>query len=457
MNIGRTRSILLALGASLTTIAQAGPTPSPLDLDPSFAGDGTLIIEIAQQDIASAGLLEPSGEIVVFGSSDNGNPSFREGIVQRVLVDGTLGSLDRFDASDFGCSVPRVFQTAIRLSGGDYLTGGYVQEGCSGIPRYFNAMQITPGGQLVEEFDRIPFNNQLAYISALGEQSDGRIVAAGFASMSASDNSTFDIAVARYTAGGALDPSFGTNGIFTFDRAGDLDWTNDVLIDDNDRILVAGYALSSTGNQDWMILRLTPDGALDPSFGNNGAFFFDGSGQADSVTSLERAPGGRILGGGSLRPTAGQSDSTPVVFALDYAGNFDPGFGTNGIATVDLGNSDGFVRDIHYAAWRIYVTGSSRPSGGARVDFDAATTVLRLNGLPNTFFNGGAPFVFQFDPALGPQTELPQMIDVSEDGEQIVITGYTDNETRTIQRFAVARLIGLENAIFIDGFEGGGP
>lgn len=447
------RSIFMAVGTALATLAQAGPIPMPLDLDPSFAGDGTLILEPGIHDVAHVGLIEDSGEIVVFGESDNGNASFREAIFQRIQADGTPGTIRGFDASVFGCSVPRTFLTGIRLRNGDYLGAGFVQEGCGGLPRKFNALQLAPSSELVEEYDRVVFNNERAYISALGEQSDGSIIAAGFADEDFTNNATMDVAVTRYTPAGRLDPTFGSGGIFTFDRASNVDWTNDIVIDRNDRILVAGYAWSATDNQDWMILRLTPDGALDPTFGNGGVFLYDGSGQADSAASIVMGPGGRIFAGGNLHPTAGQSDSTPVVLALDEAGKLDTNFGENGIATVDLGNDDAFVRDIHYAAWRIYVTGSSRASGGAFSDFDAAATVLKMDGEPNPFFNGGAPRVFQFDPALGPQADLPQSIEVSEDSEQIVITGYTDNESRTIQRFGVARLIGFNDALFIDGFE----
>ena len=434
---------------------EAGPPLMPLDLDPSFAGDGTLIVEPGTRAIAHAGLIDEAGEILVFGEADNGNPSFREAWFHRILGDGTVVPLGRYGASSPGCGSPRTFLTGIRLSNGDYLGAGYVQEGCSGIPRKFNALQLTPGGLQVEEFDRVAFNNERAYIYALGEQSDGGIVAVGFADQDFQDVSTFDIAVARFTTAGDLDPSFGTGGTFTFDRANDLDWANDVVIDSADRILIAGYARSTAGDQDWMVLRLTPDGSLDTTFNGTGAFFYDGAGQDESVTSIDLAPGGRILGGGGLRASAGAPSA--VVFALTADGILDTGFANNGIAAVDLGNTDAAVSDIHYDAGRIYVSGISRPAGGAREDYDAAVTVLRSNGWPNPFFNGGAPRVFAFDAALGLQADLPQSIDVSDDGEQIVITGYTDNPDRTRQRFGIARFIGLENALFADGFEGGAP
>lgn len=43
-----------------------------------------------------------------------------------------------------------------------------------------------------------------------------------------------------------------------------------------------------------------------------------------------------------------------------------------------------------------------------------------------------------------------------QDWNNDVVTGFTDNPDRTVQRFGIARFIGLENALFIAGFEGGG-
>lgn len=442
----------MLLAALVTTELAAGPPLEPLDLDPTFAGDGTLIVEERPNDLAYTGLMEPSGEIVVFGHSGNGNPSFDEGVLQRIGADGSIGTRSRFGASSFGCSVPRAFLTGIRLNNGDYLAGGYVQEGCSGIPRKFNALQLTPSGGLVEEFDRVPFNNERAYIYALGEQSDGSIVAAGFADEDFSNFSTFDIAVARFTGAGVLDTSFGTNGTFTFDRGNEPDWARDIVIDANDRILITGYATSAAGDRDILIMRLDSDGALDPTFNGTGFRYYDHAGFSDSGSAIDLAPGGRILIGGVLGTSEEQRQA--VILALNDNGSLDTGFGVQGLATVDLGNTQSAITDIDYDAGRIYVTGWSRPFAGERVEIDAAVAVLRSNGAPNPLFNGGQARVFVFDAALGPQADFIQSVDVSDDGEQIVVTGYTDNEPRTVQRFGIARFIGLENALFADGFEG---
>lgn len=453
--MNRTHPTML-LAALVTTELAAGPALEPLDLDPSFAGDGTVIVEERPRDLAYTGLIEPSGEIVVIGRAGDGDPRFDQGVLQRIGADGTIGARTAIGATSGGCPVPRAFLTGIRLSNGDYLGGGYVQEGCSGIPRKFNALRFTPAGGVVDEFDRVPFNNERALIFALGEQSDGSVVAAGFADEDFTDFSTADIAVARFTSTGVLDTSFGTNGTFTFDRADDEDWARDVVIDAADRILIAGLSRSAQGDRDMLVLRLDADGTLDATFGVDGVWTYDGGTGGDELASaIDLAPGGRILIGGIV--TASSNDFQGVVLALTDDGALDSGFGNNGIAEVDLGNTASVANDILYDAGRIYVTGWSRPAGGDRIERDAAVTVLRSNGAPNPFFNGGQARVFVFDAALVPQADIPLSIDVSDNGEQIVATGFTDNEPRTVQRFGIARFIGLENALFADGFEGGGP
>ena len=455
MNALMTSTIVLLVGSALALPAHAGPTAAPLDFDPTFAGDGTLIIEPGTRAVAYAGMIDEAGEILVFGEADNGNASFREAWFHRILGDGTVVPLGRFGAESPGCGSPRAFLTGIRLSNGDYLGGGYVQEGCTGLPRKFNVLQLTPSGGLVEEFDRVQFFNQLAYINALGEQSDGSIIAAGFASTSGSDVDSWDIAVARFNTDGTQDASFGTNGIFVFDRASDRDQVDDLIIDEFDRILIAGTSSSSNGDLDIAALRLTPDGALDTSFGGTGTFFYDGGGFNDAAASIDLISASRILVGGTLNPTgtAGQ----PTILGLNEAGELDNGFGNGGVLAVDLGANNAGISDILYAGFRIYVAGTARIGGPDPINLQAAVTVLRSDGSPNPFFNGGQPQVFEFDPALGPQSDIPQSIDVSDDGEQIVVTGFTDNTDRTRQRFGIARFIGRENALFIDGFEGGTP
>src|SRR5436305_1462402 len=93
-----------------------------------------------------------------------------------------------------------------------------------------------------------------------------KIIAAGYAYNPVAQSS--DFALARYTANGTLDSSFGVNGKVTtvFDS---LDDQANAIVLQGDKIIVAG---TTTGIfiSDFALARYTADGKLDPSFGVNG-------------------------------------------------------------------------------------------------------------------------------------------------------------------------------------------
>ena len=89
---------------------------------------------------------------------------------------------------------------------------------------------------------------------ALSLDAQGRILVAGCADTDTQAN----FALARYTASGALDPTFGTGGKVTTDFAGNSDVGNALSLDAQGRILVAGYTY--TGTQGWIfaLMRVLP-------------------------------------------------------------------------------------------------------------------------------------------------------------------------------------------------------
>lgn len=437
---------VLTSGCLPTMVAHA--QGNPLDLDPSFAGDGTLEIQLALNDYAAVGVFEGSGEIVVFGDSAPANPSNREGIMQRITADGTPLTPARFPAQEFGCSVPRAFFSGIRLSTGDYLAGGFRQASCGGLPRVFSNLQLQSSGGITQTFDEVPFSNQLALVLGQVEQADGRIIAVGLVSGSGFNVASYDVGVARFLANGTLDTTFGSNGTFRWDHANARDNAYDVTIDAQGRILISGVVTSATG-LDWVVLALDNNGALDSSFGTNGVFLYDRAGFDDGANELAVLPSGRIVVAGVTRADALSADFT--VLGLTQAGALDPGFGTDGVAIVDFGSSVASANAITVGpGGLIYVAGSAEIGGSGREARDAVLTVLRADGTPDTRLNGGAGVSFEFGDL---PADFPQSIDVDATGERILVTGFTDVDDQSNQRMGVARLIGLDSRLFADGYE----
>ena len=120
--------------------------------------------------------------------------------------------------------------------------------------------------------------------TAVAVQGDGKIVVAG--------SSDGNFALARYGADGALDPTFSGDGLVTTDLGG-TDAGQGVAIQTDGRIVVAG---SSGGN--FALARYSAGGALDPSFSGDGLQTTD-FGAADGGTAVALQGDGRIVVGGN--------------------------------------------------------------------------------------------------------------------------------------------------------------
>lgn len=445
--------LVAALGASQ---AQAAGPRGPLDLldpDPSFAGDGTLEYAADIVSYAWFGEVEASGDIMLVGYSDNGNAINGTGIFQRLLANGSPGAVEEFPHQAFACTAPRFWLAGIRLSTGFYAGGGYNQRGCSGVPRDFDVVMWNPDTDARTFFEDYEFLDQLAYIQALAEAPDGKIIGAGFATTSGSDNTTFEIAVARWNADGSKDLNFGTNGEFTFDYDGDQDSINDLIIDSQQRIVLVGGVMSSTTGRDLLVMRLTPEGQVDTTFANNGLFVFDHLGFNEGASSIVEGRGGRLIIGGNRGTAEGEFE--PVVLRLLPNGQFDSGFGTNGQAVLDFGSNFSSITDIELGAGaQIYVTGVRWTDAVENQSADGAVTVLRSHGVPDTRFNGGTARIFSFgDDASALPGDFPRHISLSALNDRIVISGHTRGANSSDNRIGVAKFIGLDPLIFSDSYE----
>lgn len=133
------------------------------------------------------------------------------------------------------------------------------------------------------------FADRSVEVRDLALQSDGRIVVAGDATpgtLLASTGET-EIAIARYTEDGTLDASFSDDGRQTLDLdAGNNDRISAITLQTDGRILIAG-STSKANPTDWAdtvrsaniaLARLTTDGLLDESFGDDGKRFIDFAG-----------------------------------------------------------------------------------------------------------------------------------------------------------------------------------
>lgn len=155
-------------------------------------------------------------------------------------------------------------------------------------------------------------------------QPDGRIVTAA-TSVGASQN----LLVARFGVDGAPDPTFGVGGAVVIDL-GDDEKAYDVAVDSAGRIVVVGQTISG-GPSRPLVVRLLPDGTLDPAFGNGGVTVVEV--QTSSVgfaRSVVIGPGDTVTLSGALEVA---SDLWFMVARLTADGALDPSFNAGGIFT----------------------------------------------------------------------------------------------------------------------------
>lgn len=153
----------------------------------------------------------------------------------------------------------------------------------------------------------------VALVPATAGADAGKIVVVGVR-----NDGTNRVFAARFTAAGALDPTFGVNGVTDLPASGSRPA---VAVQPDGRVVVAA-------GQD--VFRLTADGALDPTF--------DGDGQAtttrpDNASAVALLPDGKILVSG-IETVSQVGPSTWGYFVTRYTpdGAPDPTYGNGGVA-----------------------------------------------------------------------------------------------------------------------------
>ena len=141
-----------------------------------------------------------------------------------------------------------------------------------------------------------------------------------------------DVKIARITTTGALDTSFGVNGVVTTDMGGDDDAAI-VKVQSDGKILVAGES-ARFGNQfskDLTVARYNSDGTLDNTFGVNGKLITGFPGEQFEVADLTIQADGKILITGS------SSDADFATVRLNANGTLDNTFvGQNNAPVFDI-------------------------------------------------------------------------------------------------------------------------
>jgi uncharacterized delta-60 repeat protein len=271
-------------------------------LDSSFGTSGTTTATFPGYSSAGAeGLaIQPDGNIVVVGWADNGSTEgfalarfTSAGVLDTSF--GTSGeTVSTFPGVTIGGAASAV---AIQSDGNIVLAGGVRPSDFStedlALARYTPAgvldSSFGSAGEVLTSFPGFSENSA----SALAIQPDGKIVVAG----QANNGPSGDFALARYTSAGALDSSFGTGGeVETAFAGSNSDNVTGLAIQRDGRIVAGGWAFNNNGTEAFALARYTSGGALDNTFGTNGQTTTSFTGfQRSHATALAIQPDNNIV------------------------------------------------------------------------------------------------------------------------------------------------------------------
>jgi uncharacterized delta-60 repeat protein len=305
--------------------------------DPSFGPnhDGKVSTDVLGRSLDDDGqdvVIQPDGKIVVVGST-GGTDSNGDGVILRYNANGSpdtsfgaggavVSTLapDRFD---------RFMGVAIQpIDGKIVVCGSFaLMDGSNRNGRFL--ARYNADGTLDTSFGtdgrfNLPFTTvNVGYWShPITIQGDGAIVWAGGGVNGADE----DVAVARVTAAGVLDTTFGAarTGCVVIPHAG-LDLAKSVKIQADGKLVVVGEA-----GTDSFIARLKPDGTLDPGFGSGGIVMHSFSSGSDDILDDVAVQGdGKLV-------AVGTADTTgPTTEALLVA-RFQGGDTSSSVAAASL-------------------------------------------------------------------------------------------------------------------------
>jgi uncharacterized delta-60 repeat protein len=252
------------------------------------------------------------------------------------------------------------------------------------------------------------------------------------------------VAPRALAAAGDLDPSFGTGGKTVF-GVGERQQANAVALQPDGKIVVAGTRVN-VGSSDFAIVRLTPLGALDTSYGSGTGWSFADLGGDDYGNAVAIESGGKILAAG--RSNASGSYGFAAARVVPPAGTLDPSFGgsATGKAFVDFGGSNGdLTAAVLQPDGKFVLAGSTNKNG----DNDFAVARLQGDGTIDGSFGITGMSVGGFSPG---SQDIGDGVALQPDG-RIVQVGFTKVAGRF--DFAVDRL-SVPDGNFDNSFGSGG-
>ncbi|HEX5033350.1 MAG TPA: hypothetical protein VFW62_02615, partial [bacterium] len=416
-------------------------------LDSSYGENGVALVDLPDVTFANALAIQPDDKIVVVGELGvpmAGNDCF----FLRFCPDGSLDDGVNCGAGGFGSGG----QVSLDTPGNntdeglsDVLIqpdGKIVAAGSTSGPSSFDflAVRLCANGQVDDGVNcgAGGFGSDgVAFLDVTGEsdegfgvalQPDGKILVGG----RGDGFGVGDIGLVRVCADGSFDDGvncgaggFGSGGIVTTDLGTDTDTLNQVAVQEDGKILGAGFAFDSGSgfaSSDFVVIRYCANGDLDEGSNCGAPGFVDGdgfikedrsdAGEQDQATGLQVQSDGKILVAGGFEDGFGAE----FFFLNRYLedGSPDPGFGFDGTVQqlVDFGRG---AEEIGIQSDGKIVLGGFGAVSGGNTNFvlirylgDSADLSIQVTVLPSSA-RPGDPLVFTLSAANLSSVPAPQV------------------------------------------------
>ncbi|MEI7801624.1 MAG: T9SS type A sorting domain-containing protein [Bacteroidota bacterium] len=308
-------------------------------IDNTFATGGVYTILIGGESLANSVAIQTDGKIVVGGYSI-GSSTSNDFLIMRLNSDGTLDNsfgTNGVVTTDFNGTGDVVNGISIQADG-KIVAAGYATPSGGGatdmaVARYNSNGTLDTGfsgdGKVIATMGTA-FSEAWTCII----QPDQKIIAGGMC-----ENSTdYDFAMVRYNTDGTPDNSFGTSGIVITDPEGYDEEIYSLAVQSDGKIVAAGYA-NNDSNDDFAVVRYKPNGTPDSTFDSNGIVITDFFSDDDDAYSVKIQQDGKIILTGYTYNTT-ITAYVFALARYNTNGSLDNSFGGDGMVTTNINSND---------------------------------------------------------------------------------------------------------------------
>ena len=336
--------------------------------------------------------VQSDGKIVATGVMFNSTTRW-DIFVARYNADGSLdysfgnGNGYITDSVEPGYIVDIAYAVKIQPDG-KILVGGYGGSAGRGVVFRYNidGTRDTSFGT-----NGVAVPNFPVHIRDLALQSDSKILAGGGGN---------GFSVFRLNSNGSVDTSFGTNGYVSVNPSTSNSGSGDAYsiavqtISGQERLVLGGYMRDSkSGAYKFGLVRLTPGGALDASFGSGGRVSTSFFGINDTLYSLVIDANNKIVAGGSASTSCRGADA--AVARYNVNGTLDTTFSGDGKANTDVyGYADVARKILVQPDGKIVTVGYSQKGSYANSTYDISVIRLNSDGSADSSFGPGQSYGF---------------------------------------------------------------